>query len=416
MRRSRRPDASSSSLRRAPRARPSSSRWDCTSTRCSSASTARTCAGSPRPERGFGIVAGTGTGKTLAIRPIAERILGAPLRVGVVNREREATPETPTWNVVIVTTGIARRWFEDGLITSRDTLVVDEIHQTSAELELCLALGKRARCRFIWLSATVDPTLLRALPRFGRSAGNYGVRPGARGAGPGRAAAAARLPGRAVRAAGAEGASRRGRLRSHPRRSRGARRPIRGAVAATDGRVLPRRRADPRHPSVPGRRGGASVPARDDRRRSVRPQRPRTRHGRDLRRPLRQRRRPRPQRAHPALPRRERDPPDGRPGARPRRQRRGLHPERPRPRIRRARAPRRRSSSWQATPSGWRSPAPRSAWTRPSSTCRCRSTAARTATRCSCSPSGGSSKPDGSRATDAPSKPCRSSGRGASFS
>ncbi len=107
---------------------------------------------------GFGIVAGTGTGKTLAIRPISETILRAPLKVGVVNREREATPETPTWNVVIVTTGIARRWFEDGLITARDTLAVDEIHQTSAELELCLALGKRAGCRFIWLSATVDPS------------------------------------------------------------------------------------------------------------------------------------------------------------------------------------------------------------------------------------------------------------------
>jgi hypothetical protein len=107
--------------------------------------------------RGFGIVAGTGTGKTLGIRPIAESILGEPLRAGVVNREREATPETPSWNVVIVTTGIARRWFEDDLITRRDTLIVDEIHQTSAELELCLALGKRAGCRFIWLSATVDP-------------------------------------------------------------------------------------------------------------------------------------------------------------------------------------------------------------------------------------------------------------------
>jgi ATP-dependent RNA helicase HrpA len=107
--------------------------------------------------RGFGMVAGTGTGKTLGIRPIAESILGGPLRAGVVNREREATPETPTWNVVIVTTGIARRWFEDDLITRRDTLIVDEIHQTSAELELCLALGKRAGCRFIWLSATVDP-------------------------------------------------------------------------------------------------------------------------------------------------------------------------------------------------------------------------------------------------------------------
>ena len=108
--------------------------------------------------RGFGIVAGTGTGKTLAIRSMAETILKAPLKVGVVNREREATPETPTWNVVIITTGIARRWFQDGLITAQDTLVVDEIHQTSAEMELCLALGKRAKCRFIWLSATVDPS------------------------------------------------------------------------------------------------------------------------------------------------------------------------------------------------------------------------------------------------------------------
>ena len=87
--------------------------------------------------RGFGIVAGTGTGKTLAVRPIAQTILGTPeLRVGVVNREREATPETPTWNVVIITTGIARRWFQEGDILPQDTLVVDEIHQTSAELEL----------------------------------------------------------------------------------------------------------------------------------------------------------------------------------------------------------------------------------------------------------------------------------------
>ena len=109
--------------------------------------------------KGFGIVAGTGTGKTLSIRPIAETILSTEtLKVGVVNREREATPETPTWNVIVVTTGIARRWFQDGDILPTDTLVVDEIHQTSAELELCLALGKRVGCRFIWLSATVDPT------------------------------------------------------------------------------------------------------------------------------------------------------------------------------------------------------------------------------------------------------------------
>ncbi|QSQ27554.1 DEAD/DEAH box helicase [Pyxidicoccus parkwayensis] len=111
-----------------------------------------------RAGKGFGIVAGTGTGKTLAIRPIAEELLRTPLKVGVVNREREATPETPSWNVVIVTTGIARRWFQHGDIRPQDTLIIDEIHQTSAELELCLALGKHVGCRFIWLSATVDPT------------------------------------------------------------------------------------------------------------------------------------------------------------------------------------------------------------------------------------------------------------------
>ncbi|HET6764663.1 MAG TPA: hypothetical protein VFH27_13355 [Longimicrobiaceae bacterium] len=114
-----------------------------------------------RAGSGFGIVAGTGTGKTLSIRPLAEEIVGRDLRIGVVNREREATPETPTWNVVVITTGIARRWLQDDLITRDDIVVVDEIHQTSAELELCLALAKRAGCRFVWLSATVDPTFYR---------------------------------------------------------------------------------------------------------------------------------------------------------------------------------------------------------------------------------------------------------------
>ncbi len=114
-----------------------------------------------RSGAGFGIIAGTGTGKTLAVRPIAEEILRAPLNIGVVNREREATPELPNYNVIVVTTGVARRWFQDGDIQARDTLVIDEIHQTSAELELCLALGKRAGCRFIWLSATVDPKFFR---------------------------------------------------------------------------------------------------------------------------------------------------------------------------------------------------------------------------------------------------------------
>ncbi len=175
-----------------------------------------------RARRGFGIVAGTGTGKTLAVRPIAEELLGTTeLRVGVVNREREATPETPTWNVVIVTTGIARRWFQAGDILAGDTLVVDEIHQTSAELELCLALGKRAGCRFVWLSATVDPTFYA---RYLDSADVLEVY----AFDPDKAAdvrvvepAAARLPGPPHGAAVPEAAARRGSVRAHAARRGG---------------------------------------------------------------------------------------------------------------------------------------------------------------------------------------------------
>ena len=83
-----------------------------------------------REGKGFGIMAGTGTGKTLAVRPISQEIVGEELRVGVVNREREATPDTPNWNVVIITTGIARRWLQDDLIDASDVVVVEEIHQT----------------------------------------------------------------------------------------------------------------------------------------------------------------------------------------------------------------------------------------------------------------------------------------------
>ena len=71
----------------------------CTSTRCSSASTARRSASSPRSGRGFGIVAGTGTGKTLGIRPIAEAILrdaasGRRGEPGAGGDARDARPGT----------------------------------------------------------------------------------------------------------------------------------------------------------------------------------------------------------------------------------------------------------------------------------------------------------------------------------
>ena len=62
------------------------------------------------------------------------------------------------------------------------------------------------------------------------------------------------------------------------------------------------------------------------------------RHRGHLRRALRQRGRSRAQRAAPALPRRQRDPADGRPGARARAERRGRHPQRPDARLRGAAA------------------------------------------------------------------------------
>ena len=200
---------------------------------------------------GFGIVAGTGTGKTLGIRPIAESILGEPLRVGVVNREREATPETPTWNVVIVTTGIARRWFQDDLIAHRDTVVVDEIHQTSAELELCLALGKRAGCRFIWLCATVDPAFYARYLDSANVLETEAFDPALRARVKVVSEAGRGVPRRALPAARDPAKARRRGVRADPRRGGAAGGRPRRALARAQRGVLPRRRADPRHPAVP---------------------------------------------------------------------------------------------------------------------------------------------------------------------
>ena len=108
---------------------------------------------------GFGVVAGTGTGKTVAIRDIAGRILGEKLSVDVVTREHEATERTWQCNTLVVTPGVALNWFKSNVLSLDDLLVFDEIHQTSEHLELTLALAKRAGCTFIWMSATIDPTL-----------------------------------------------------------------------------------------------------------------------------------------------------------------------------------------------------------------------------------------------------------------
>lgn len=110
-------------------------------------------------EGGFGVVAGTGTGKTVAIRDIAKKVLGEDLLVDIVTRENEATDYTWTCNVLVITPGVALHWLKSRTITKEDLVVIDEIHQTSEHLELSMALAKRAECTFLWMSATIDPTV-----------------------------------------------------------------------------------------------------------------------------------------------------------------------------------------------------------------------------------------------------------------
>ncbi len=105
--------------------------------------------------KGFGIVAATGTGKTLAMRDIAKVVLGEELKVDIVTREHEATDWTWQCNVIVVTTGVALQWMRSGIIGAGDALMIDEIHQTSAELELTMALAKFHQLPIVWSSATV---------------------------------------------------------------------------------------------------------------------------------------------------------------------------------------------------------------------------------------------------------------------
>jgi hypothetical protein len=108
---------------------------------------------------GFGVVAGTGTGKTVGIREICKHTVGDELTVGVVTREHEATEATWRCNVLVVTPGVAVNWFKKDILSKSDLIVIDEIHQTSEHLELSMALGLRAGCEFVWMSATIDPSI-----------------------------------------------------------------------------------------------------------------------------------------------------------------------------------------------------------------------------------------------------------------
>ncbi|MFA6296352.1 MAG: DEAD/DEAH box helicase [Patescibacteria group bacterium] len=107
---------------------------------------------------GFGVVAGTGTGKTVAIRDICQKALATDnLRIAIVTREYDPAENQRHANVFVITPGVSLNWLKDGRISKSDLIIIDEIHQTSEHLELSMALAKKTGCRFVWMSATIDP-------------------------------------------------------------------------------------------------------------------------------------------------------------------------------------------------------------------------------------------------------------------
>ena len=165
-------DGSSSSRRRAPRARRSSSRSGCTSRRCSSASTARRSASLASLGQGLRHRRGHRHRQDARDPPdrrgdprngASGRRRGEPRARGDAGRRRPGTSSSSP----PASRGAGSRTTSS---PRRDTLIVDEIHQTSAELELCLALGKRVGCRFVWLVGDRGSDVLRALPRQCRRA------------------------------------------------------------------------------------------------------------------------------------------------------------------------------------------------------------------------------------------------------
>ena len=108
-------------------------------------------------EKTFGIVAGTGVGKTVFLRKICEHHYGPNFPFTVVTKEIEATNATWQAPVLVCTTGIAMHYLQAGYITSEDSIIIDEVHQTSEHLEISMALAKYKGIPVSWMSATVDP-------------------------------------------------------------------------------------------------------------------------------------------------------------------------------------------------------------------------------------------------------------------
>jgi len=110
-------------------------------------------------EKKWGIVAGTGTGKSVFLRRLAKYRYGKDFTFDVVNREERSTPQTWEKNILVITTGVAMHWLKSGYFDQNDAFVIDEIHQTSEHLEIAMALIKHLGSKIGWMSATIDPGL-----------------------------------------------------------------------------------------------------------------------------------------------------------------------------------------------------------------------------------------------------------------
>ncbi len=170
---------------------------------------------------GFGIVAGTGTGKTLAIRPIAESMLGETLRSASSTasarrrrRRRAGTSSSspPASRAAGSRTTSSRPRHPHRRRDPPDVRRAGAVPRArqARRLPLHLALGDGG------------PDVLRPLPRERGRPGDLRVRPGAPGEGPGAAADARRVPRRQVPPPRDEGAARRRGVRADAGRGRAA--------------------------------------------------------------------------------------------------------------------------------------------------------------------------------------------------
>ncbi|MEZ4239412.1 MAG: hypothetical protein R3F59_25300 [Myxococcota bacterium] len=97
--------------------------------------------------------------RALAVRIAEEQGATLGAEVGwIVRDDRRAGPATP---LVLVTTGVALRMVRDREIDRYATVVLDEVHERSLELDLLLALLAR-RAGLVAMSATLDGGRLAA--------------------------------------------------------------------------------------------------------------------------------------------------------------------------------------------------------------------------------------------------------------